>query len=102
MFSMTRSMLRDALSALAAVTLVSATTGSAAAAQAKSIKVYQAAVALDAVQGLKPKALKAAKALAMPARNPNGQDWRWFQDYGSGKYQPSVQRSCRLQTTSRP
>jgi DNA-binding FadR family transcriptional regulator len=43
---MTRSMLRDALSALAAVTLVSTAAGSPASAQAKSIKSYQAEVGL--------------------------------------------------------
>ena len=82
---MTRTMLRDALSALAAVTLVSAASNSPAAARARSIEAYQAEVALDAVRGLEPKSLKAAKEQPPPSRNPNGQDWRWFQDYGGGK-----------------
>ena len=82
---MTRSMLRDALSALAAVTLASTAAGGPASAQGRSIKAYQAEVSIDAVRGLKPKSLKAAKEPATPARNPNWQDWRWWQDYGGGK-----------------
>ena len=94
---MTRSMLRDALSALAAVTLVSTSAGGPASAQGRSIKTHQAEVALDAVRGLNPKSLKAAKEPAPRARNPNGQDWRWWQDYGGGRYsQPSVQKELSL------
>jgi len=104
---MTRTMLRDALSALAAVTLVSAATGAPASAQGKSIRAYQAEVSIDAVRGLKPKAQKRAPlgvgqdvmSLAGPAsrQTANGQDWRWFQDYGGGKYsQPSVQKELSL------
>ena len=94
---MTRTMLRDALSALAAVTLASAAAESPASAKGHALKAYQAEVALDAVRGAKPKSLKAAKELTTPARNPNGQDWRWFQDYGGGRFsQPSVQKELSL------
>jgi hypothetical protein len=80
-------MLRDALSALAAVTLVTASVSSAA--QSKSIKAFQAEVA----RGAKLKAPK----LAAPRQTANGQDWRWFQDYGGGKYsEPSVQKELSL------
>ena len=91
---MTRSMLRDALSALAAVTLASAAAESPASAKGHALKAYQAEVALDAVRGA---TLKAAKELTTPARNPNGQNWRWFQDYGGGRFsQPSVQKELSL------
>jgi hypothetical protein len=92
--AVTRTMLRDALSALAAVTLVTAGANSAASAQSKHIKAFQAEVAMDAVRGAKPKAPKLA---APPRQTANGQDWRWFQDYGGAKLsQPSVQKELSL------
>ncbi|HSD92302.1 MAG TPA: hypothetical protein VLB11_04680 [Methyloceanibacter sp.] len=98
---MTRTMLRDALSALAAVTLASAAPGAAASAQGQSVRAYRAEVAIDAVRGPKPKAAKRLGAQTQaaplgvaqdvmsltgpaPASTPNGQNWRWWQDYGGG------------------
>jgi hypothetical protein len=98
---MTRTMLCDALSALAAVTLISGAANGPASAQAKSVKSYQAEVAIDAVRGPKPKGAKrlgaqnqaaplgvAQDVMSLtrptPASTPNGQNWRWWQDYGGG------------------
>ena len=111
---MTRTMLHDALSALAAATLASAAPGFSASAQGKSIKVYHAVVAMDAVRGPKrntpdsldtekqatPKGVaQDAMSLAgpVPRRTTTGQDWRWWQDYGGGRHsQPSVQKELSL------
>ena len=90
---MTRSMLRDVLSALAAATLVSGP----ATAQGQSIKAYRAEVAMDAVRGAKAQTTMTAKQPSTPS-NANSQNWRWFQDYGGGSRfsQPSVQKGLSL------
>ena len=104
--AMTRTMLRDALSALAAITLISAASGATASAQGQSVRAYRAEVALDAVRGPKPKAAKrfgtrkeaaplgvAQDVMSLagpaPASTPNGQNWRWWQDYGPREALPS-------------
>jgi hypothetical protein len=94
---MTRTMLRDVLSALAAATLVSAVPGGAALAQGKSLKTFHAEVAMDAVRGAKAKTAMTAKQPSSPS-NANSQNWRWFQDYGGGSRfsQPSVQKGLSL------
>jgi hypothetical protein len=96
--AVTRTMLRDALSALAAVTLASAATASA---EGQSQKTYRAEVAMDAVRGPRPKAAQTLGAQtegapsnvgrnvmsltgSAPANTLNGQNWRWWQDYGGG------------------
>ena len=94
---MTRSMLRDVLSALAAATLVSAAPGGPATAQGQSIKAYRAEVAMDAVRGAKAQTTMTAKQPSTPS-HANSQNWRWFQDYGGGSRfsQPSVQKGLSL------
>lgn len=95
---MTRMMLRDALSALAVTTLASGAAGDPASAQGKSVKVFRAEIAMDAVRGAKSSTLGAEKQAAplgaqdvmsltgpAPRRTPTGEDWRWFQDYGGGR-----------------
>jgi hypothetical protein len=98
--AMTRTALRDALSALASVTHVSGAACGAAVAQSKAIKVHRAEVAVDAVRGPKPMTpmsrgvARDVMSLAGPAtrRTATGHDWRWWQDYGAGRYaQASVQ-----------
>jgi hypothetical protein len=78
--AMTRTMLRDALSALAEVTRVSAATCGQASAQSKFIMAYQAKVALDAVRR------RTGPALRRPVP---GENWRWWQDYGRGTISPA-------------
>jgi hypothetical protein len=63
---------------------------------------YQAEIAVDAVRRQTPKALRAApgraqevtlEAAPSPRLTANGQNWRWWQDYGAGKYaQPLAQK----------
>jgi hypothetical protein len=64
----------------------------------KAIKVHRAELAMDAV--LTPKALSAAQSTAQhvpeaalsPQQTANGENWRWWQDYGAGRHrQISVQ-----------
>jgi len=108
---MTRTMLRDALSALAAVTLVSAATGAPASAQGKSIRAYQAEVSIDAVRGLKPKAQKRAlwvsgRTLCRSQGRPHGKrrtgkTGAGFRTMAGGNIpSPRCKKSCRYRTIS--
>jgi hypothetical protein len=58
----------------------------------KAIKVHRAEIAMDAV--LKPQALRVVmlEVAPSPQQTANGQNWRWWQDYGAGRHrQFSVQ-----------
>ena len=111
---MTRPIVRDALSALAAATLAAAAPGGPALAHGKVIKVYHAAVALDAVRGFKdPGARKGVLPMDVaknlmplagpaPLRTASGHDRRWWQDYGRGRHsQPSAQKELSLSDEQR-
>jgi hypothetical protein len=52
----------------------------------KAIKVHRAEIAMDAV--LKPQALRVvtSEVAPSPQQAANGQNWRWWQDYGAGRH----------------
>jgi hypothetical protein len=57
-----------------------------------AIKVHRAEIAIDAL--LKPQAPRVVmlEAVPSPQQTANGQNWRWWQDYGAGRHrQISVQ-----------
>jgi hypothetical protein len=51
-----------------------------------AVKVHRAEIAMDAV--LKPQASQAVmlEAVPSPQQAANGQNWRWWQDYGAGRH----------------
>jgi hypothetical protein len=61
-----------------------------AAVRRKAIKVHRAEVAMDAVLTPQAPRVVMVEAAPSPQQAANGQNWRWWQDYGAGRHSPKL------------
>jgi hypothetical protein len=59
----------------------------------KAIKVHRAEIAMDVVLKSRAPRVVMLEAAPSPQQAANGQNWRWWQDYGAGRHRQISARS---------